>query len=87
MRLTATDNRQAIRGHHGSAISHITSGVNIFAEMNGREKEIQPSQQGSRMLSSKGYVSLAHLQVLFNRLDFQKLQVRDHSQRSCRWEG
>lgn len=75
MRATLIDNQKAIRGHHGSAISHIGSGVNIFAEMNGREQGIQSSQQGSKTLSSEGYVSMAHLQVLFNRLDFQKLQV------------
>ena len=64
---------QTLRGHHGSALSHITSGVKILSEVRTSEDGIATHR--SLTVSKNPYVGLANLEVLFNRLNTQVAQV------------
>ena len=65
---------QALRGHYGSAISHVKNGVNIISST----KETfspQATQSPSLVASTVSYVPLETLKVIFTRLDYQSTQV------------
>jgi len=64
---------QTLRGHHGSALSHITSGVKILSEV--RDGAEGRPTHGSLTVSAHPYVGLESLEVLFNRLNTQVAQV------------
>ena len=64
---------KTMRGHHGSALSHIKSGVNIL-------NEVEYNSEGKQnhltlMTSLHPFVDFRELEVLFNRLDSQAVQV------------
>lgn len=67
-------NAQTLRGHHGSALSHITSGVKILSEV--RSGAEGKATHGSLTVSANPYVRLENLEVIFNRLNTQVAQVR-----------
>ena len=54
-------------------MSHISAGVKILSEINSNDGE-GPSH-GSLTISSRPLIELAHLEVLFNRLDSQVVQM------------
>ena len=54
-------------------MSHISAGVKILSEIHSSDEE-GPSH-GSLTISSQPFVELAHLEVLFNRLDSQVVQM------------
>ncbi|KAL8672069.1 MAG: hypothetical protein Q9168_003464 [Polycauliona sp. 1 TL-2023] len=56
---------ESLRGHHGSALSHIRSGTQIMTQMNDQERD---SQQ-------RLCVPLETLDVVFARLDQQQVQL------------
>ncbi|KAL8921196.1 MAG: hypothetical protein Q9172_004158 [Xanthocarpia lactea] len=64
---------ETLRGHHGSALSHIHSGTQILTQMNDREREHGGDDNHQQMC-----VPLETLVVLFTRLDHQKVQVSSH---------
>lgn len=67
------DRTQTLRGHIGSAISHLMSGVRILEEST--LKDDSTEGRGGRDLVSFPYISKEKLIVLFNRLDSQVQQV------------
>ena len=62
-----------MRGHLGSAISHLMSGVRILEETVSRNRSIW--NRCEKDSSSFLYVSKDKLLVLFNRLGYQAQQV------------
>ena len=54
-------------------MSHINAGVKILSEIHSSDEE-GPSH-GSLTISSRPFIELAHLEVLFNRLDSQVVQM------------
>lgn len=65
---------KTLRGHHGSALSHIKSGVKILAEVEFNDNGAQ--QHGVLMTSPQPFVDFRELEILLNRLDAQAAQVR-----------
>ena len=65
--LSKLTRSQALRGHHGSAMSHITSGVKILSEIHANASG--SSNHGALAVSAHPYVELRTLEVLFARLD------------------
>ena len=68
---------KTLRGHHGSALSHIKSGVKILTEVGHNEGGEQ--HHGVLMMSQHPFVDFRELEILFNRLDYQVAQVRPRS--------
>ncbi|KAL8912057.1 MAG: hypothetical protein Q9171_002845 [Xanthocarpia ochracea] len=68
--LIAANSQQTLRGHHGSALSHIHSGTQILIQMDDRERELGGIDSPQQMC-----VPLETLVVLFTRLDHQKVQL------------
>lgn len=66
--------RQTLRGHHGSALSHITSGVNILSEVHASADGKR--SHGALTVSAHPYAELQTLEVFFNRLHAGVCQVR-----------
>ena len=66
-------NFKALRGHHGSALSHIRSGVKILSEVESNDDGEQ--NHGVLMISQHPFVDFRELEILFNRLDSQAAQV------------
>ena len=66
---------QVIRGHHGSALSHISSGVKILSEV--QSSPVGRKSSGGLKVSSIPYVDLKEFEVIFNRLNSQGSQVCD----------
>ena len=64
---------QTIRGNHGSALSHIKSGVKILSEIRTKSKDRQILDAVT--VSAFPHVRLATLEVIFNRLDSQVSEV------------
>lgn len=64
---------QTLRGHHGSALSHIRSGVKILSEI--RTKSKDRLILDAVTVSVFPHVRLVTLEVIFNRLDSQVAQV------------
>lgn len=64
---------KTLRGHHGSALSHISSGVKILSEVransNGRQAH------NALTVAAHPYVDLVTLEVFFSRLDSQVSRV------------
>ena len=54
-------------------MSHINAGVNILSEI--RSSDEKGPSHGSLTISSHPFIELAHLEVLFNRLDSQVVQM------------
>ena len=64
---------EVIRGHHGSAMLHICSGVKILSEL---QSTTQKSKSISRLrVSPTPYVDLQSFVVIFNRLNSQAAQI------------
>ena len=64
---------KTLRGHHGSALSHIKSGVKILTEI---EHSYGGEQHhGVLMTPQYPFVDLRELEIYFNRLDYQVAQV------------
>lgn len=71
---------QTLRGHHGSALSHIESGVKILSQIDEDERQSPKGTQPSQLC-----VPRECLDVVFARLDMQRVQVRsNHSRHSER---
>ena len=64
---------KTLRGHHGSALSHIKSGVKILTEVEHNDGGEQ--HHGVLMTSQHPFVDFRELEILFNRLDYQVAQV------------
>ena len=64
---------KTLRGHHGSALSHIKSGVKILTEVEHNDSGEQ--HHGVLMTSQYPFVDFRELEILFNRLDYQVAQV------------
>ena len=64
---------KTLRGHHGFALSHIKSGVKILTEVEHNEGGEQ--HHGILMSSQYPFVDFRELEILFNRLDYQVVQV------------
>ena len=64
---------QTLRGHYGSAASHLKSGVRIIEESISTEISADDSEEGR--LAAFRYVSKEKLLPLFTRLDHQVQQV------------
>ena len=64
---------KTLRGHHGSALSHIQSGVKILSEVAINDHGEQ--NHGVLMTSPHPFVHFWQLEILFNRLDAQTSQV------------
>ena len=64
---------KTLRGHHGSALSHIKSGVKILTEVEHNAGGEQ--HHGVLMTSQHPFVEFRELEILFNRLDYQVAQV------------
>lgn len=64
---------QALRGHHGSAVSHIRSGIKILSEIN-FSGQGRPEHRKLRV-SEYPLMHLRDLEVMFNRLDAQVIQL------------
>ena len=66
-------NPKTLRGHHGSALSHIQSGVKILSEVDFNDN----GEQNHSFLVTlpHPFVDLRDLEILFNRLDAQAAQV------------
>lgn len=62
-----------LRGHRGSALSHIKSGVKIVTEVEHNDGNEQ--HQGVLVTSQHPFVDFRELEILFNRLDYQVAQV------------
>ena len=71
--MTHIDRAQTLRGHYGSAISHLRSGVRILEE--NITKDDSADGHSEKDSISFPYVSKEKLLVLFNRLDSQVQQV------------
>ncbi len=65
--------QQTLRGHHGSAVSHINSGVKILFELQCKPHD-RPRLDGLT-IPERPYVELEDLEIIFNRLHAQVLQV------------
>lgn len=70
---------EALRGHSGSALSHVHAGVRMLAEVSGQDPDGLPIHSESRLLECQ-LVPLPMLVMLFTRLDTQlrQLQGNDH---------
>ena len=68
---------KTLRGHHGSALSHISSGVKILTEVEHNDGGGQ--HHGVLMSSQYPFVDFRELEILFNRLDYQVAQVGPRS--------
>ena len=64
---------KALRGHHGSALSHITSGVKILSEV--ALNEHGELNHGVLRTLPHPFVDFWQLEILFNRLDAQVSQA------------
>ena len=64
---------ETLRGHHGSALSHIKSGVKIISEVESKGGGEQ--KHGVLMTSPHPFVDFQDLEIRFNRLDAQVSQV------------
>lgn len=64
---------ETLRGHHGSAVSHVTSGVKILSEVEFNDDGEQ--HHGVLTTSSHPFVDFQELEILFNRLDAQTAQM------------
>ena len=64
---------KTLRGHHGSSLSHIKSGVKILNEVEHNDGGEQ--HHGVLMMSQHPFVDFRELEILFNRLDYQVAQV------------
>ena len=64
---------EVIRGHHGSAMSHISSGVKILSELQPNAQWVEPAS--SLKISAIPYVDLQSFEVIFNRLNSQASQI------------
>ena len=64
---------KTLRGHHGSALSHIKSGVKILSEV--EHKDGGEQHHGVLMTSRHPFVDIQELEILFNRLDYQVAPV------------
>lgn len=66
--------QQTLRGHYGSAISHVQNGVKIISSI---KETLDPQPQKSLSLEapSQFCVPLETLQVMFARLDYQSIQA------------
>ena len=62
-----------MRGHHGSALSHINSGVKILSEVEFTDDGEQ--RHGALTTSPHPFVDFQELEILFNRLDAQAAQA------------
>ncbi|CAO1606081.1 hypothetical protein XANCAGTX0491_009578 [Xanthoria calcicola] len=62
---------ESLRGHHGSALSHIRSGTQILTQVNDRDGQLG-GDDDSRQLC----VPLETLDVVFTRLDGQQVQLQ-----------
>lgn len=63
-----------MRGHYGSAITHITSGLKILSEL--RANTSSASISGVSNLGRTSYIPTDVLCGLFTRLDMQAMVVR-----------
>ena len=63
------DQRQTLRGHYGSAVSHLMSGTRILEESMVTEDGTYDAGEQTKVLFP--YVSKEKLLPLFNRLDSQ----------------
>lgn len=63
---------KSLRGHHGSALSHIDSGVKILSQVHEQERGTPQQLHPSQGLC----VPRECLDVIFARLDAQRVQVR-----------
>ncbi|KAL8767924.1 MAG: hypothetical protein Q9209_005712 [Squamulea sp. 1 TL-2023] len=66
----ALDTSLSLRGHHGSALSHINSGTQILTQVNDEQKDL-----GEDNYSQQLCVPLETLEVVFTRLDSQAVQL------------
>lgn len=64
---------ETLRGHHGSALSHVNSGVKILSEVEFNNNGEQ--HHGVLTASPHPFVNLQELEILFNRLDAQAAQM------------
>lgn len=64
---------EVVRRHHGSAMSHISSGVKILSELLPNAQRGEPA--GSLKISAIPYVDLQSFEVIFNRLNSQASQI------------
>ena len=60
---------EVIRGHHGSAMWHIASGVRILSEL--QSNALQGKSSSGLRISAIPYVDLQSFEVIFNRLNSQ----------------
>ncbi|KAI9711456.1 MAG: hypothetical protein M1820_002019 [Bogoriella megaspora] len=60
---------EALRGHHGSALSHVKNGINMLRE------GFQPNLSASTLKCNRPIVPFATLQTLFARLDCQCIRL------------
>ncbi len=65
---------QTLRGHYGSAISHVKNGVNIISSTK-EAFNLQATHSSSLVASTVSCVPLETLKVIFTRLDYQSTQV------------
>ena len=65
---------QALRGHHGSALNHVSNGIKMLREIQGEE---DPSQGPPKALdvSRSPYLPYDTFHVLFSRFDSQSLML------------
>lgn len=64
---------ETLRGHHGSALSHVNSGVKILSEVEFNDDGGQ--HHGVLTTSPHPFVDFRELEILFNRLDAQAAQM------------
>ena len=64
---------EVVRGHHGSAMSHISSGVKILSEV--QSDSIGAKSSSNLKVTAIPYVDLESFQVIFNRLNLQASQI------------
>ena len=74
IRKSSLTDLQTLRGHYGSAVSHVQNGVKIISSAKGNTAS-QAAQSRSLIASSLPCVSLETLKVIFTRLDYQSHQV------------
>ncbi|KAI9808183.1 MAG: hypothetical protein M1825_004640 [Sarcosagium campestre] len=65
---------ETMRGHYGSALSHVDSGIKIITELNERDR-LQDLSNRFLVPSQTPYVPLEILEMIFTRLDTQALQL------------
>ena len=70
MQFLITDTNESLRGHHGSSLLHIRSGIKLLAETLQQDANSKPLQRFTCNL-----VPLADLEIYFNRLDLQAVAV------------